>query len=91
MSTIASIISWIVFGLIIGALARFLMPGRQNMSLLMTCGLGIVGSFVGGAISQLLFGGGAGWVNPSGWIMSLLGAVLVLWIYTKTATRRGHA
>lgn len=81
-----SIIGWIIFGLIIGALARLLVPGRQDMGLLKTTLLGIAGSFVGGFLASLLFGGDAGF-QAAGWIGSLLGAVLVLVI----AIRLGRA
>lgn len=81
-----SIIGWIIFGLIIGALARLLVPGRQDMGLLKTTLLGIAGSFVGGFLGSLLFGGDAGF-QAAGWIGSLLGAVLVLVI----AIRLGRA
>lgn len=78
------LIGWILFGLIVGALARFVYPGRQDLGLLQTTLLGVVGSFIGGFIGFLLFGGSA--FQPSGWIGSILGAVVVLVI----ATRRGR-
>lgn len=82
-----SIISWLVFGLVVGAIARLLLPGRQGMSWLMTAVLGIVGSFAGGAISWLLFGTPDGTVNPAGWIMSVVGAIIVLLLYTRFAAK----
>ena len=85
---IASLISWLVFGLIVGAIARFLMPGSQSMGWLMTIVLGIVGSFAGGALSALIFGTSAGVVQPSGWIMSILGALIVLFAYTKLVAKK---
>lgn len=84
-----SIISWLVFGLVVGAIARFLLPGRQSMSWLMTALLGIAGSFAGGAVSWLIFGTPDGTVNPAGWIMSIVGAILVLLLYTRLAGPRG--
>jgi uncharacterized membrane protein YeaQ/YmgE (transglycosylase-associated protein family) len=87
MSTVFSIIGWIVFGFIVGVLARFLVPGKQNMSWLMTAVLGIVGSFVGGGISWLIWGNPAGQYNPAGWIMSIVGAILVVVIYSRVAAR----
>ena len=60
-----NIISWIVFGGIIGAIARFLMPGKQNLGLPLTIGLGIAGSFAGGFIGSLIWSGGG--IQPSGW------------------------
>ena len=81
--SLMGIISWCVFGLVIGAIARFLMPGRQNMGLFLTMVLGIVGSFAGGFLSSLIFGGSDNLVNPAGWIMSIVGALIVLFIYGK--------
>lgn len=85
---VSSIIGWIIFGLIIGAIARFILPGKQSMSMIVTTLLGIAGSFAGGALSHLLFGGGAGWGEPSGWIMSILGAVILLAIYSYAMARK---
>ena len=79
------IIGWCIFGLIVGAIARFLMPGRQHMSLLLTMVLGIVGSFAGGFISAVLFRSSESLVNPAGWIMSIVGALIVLFAYGKIA------
>jgi uncharacterized membrane protein YeaQ/YmgE (transglycosylase-associated protein family) len=83
--SLMGVIGWCVFGLIVGAIARFLMPGRQQMSMLVTMALGIVGSFAGGFISTLLFGGSDSLVNPAGWIMSVVGALIVLFAYGKFA------
>lgn len=76
-------LSWLVFGLIVGVIARFLLPGRQQMSLLVTAIVGIAGSFVGGGLSWLLFGGREGAVSPAGLIMSTVGAIVVLLLYGK--------
>ena len=83
MGTIGSVISWLVFGLIVGAIARLLVPGRQSMGWLMTIVLGIVGSMVGGAISWLLFDTPDGTVNPASWLMSIAGAVIVVLLYIR--------
>jgi uncharacterized membrane protein YeaQ/YmgE (transglycosylase-associated protein family) len=83
--TLGGIIGWCVFGLVIGAIARFLMPGRQHMGILMTIVLGIVGSFAGGLIASL-FSGSSDWsANPAGWIMSIVGALVVLFVYSHIA------
>jgi uncharacterized membrane protein YeaQ/YmgE (transglycosylase-associated protein family) len=87
MGTVISIINWIVFGLIVGALARFVLPGKQDMSIVMTILLGVLGSFLGGTISRLIFGAGEGFIQPSGWIMSILGAVIALLIYSAMKTK----
>lgn len=75
------IIGWAIFGLIVGAIARLLYPGRQDLGLLKTTLLGVAGSFVGGAIGFLIFGGTL--FQASGWIGSIVGAVLVLAIATR--------
>jgi len=83
MGAILNVISWLVFGLIVGAIARFLMPGRQDMTWLATALLGIAGSLVGGAVSWLIFGGQQGTINPAGWILSILGAIAVIFAYSR--------
>jgi uncharacterized membrane protein YeaQ/YmgE (transglycosylase-associated protein family) len=89
MGTVFHIIGWALFGLIVGAIARFLVPGKHPMSWLMTALLGVVGSFVGGGISWLIWGNPEGTYNPGGWIMSIVGAIIVVVIYTwMTKARR---
>lgn len=80
-----SIISWLVFGLVIGAIARFLVPGRQPMGWVLTILLGIIGSMAGGFLTNLFMGSPSGEVNPAGFIMSVVGAVVVLAIYVAIA------
>ena len=86
---IGLIISLIVIGLIAGALARLIVPGRQNISILMTIVLGIVGSFVGGFLGFLIFQHDPmeGFVQPAGIIGSIIGAIIVLFLYTRFAGR----
>jgi uncharacterized membrane protein YeaQ/YmgE (transglycosylase-associated protein family) len=86
---INAILTWIVFGAIVGIIARFLMPGRDPMSWVATIVLGIVGSFVGGYLAQLLFAGSAALPPPSaGWLGSIIGAIVVLWIYRYSQGRK---
>jgi uncharacterized membrane protein YeaQ/YmgE (transglycosylase-associated protein family) len=87
------IVSIIVIGLIAGALARLIVPGRQNLSIGMTLLLGIVGSFVGGFLGRLLFGAdaGEGFFQPAGIIGSIIGAVIVLLIFIAVTNRRTAA
>ena len=54
MGALLTVLGWAIFGLIAGAIARFVLPGRQSMGWLMTMILGVVGSFVGGGLSYLL-------------------------------------
>ena len=75
-----SLIWMLVVGLIVGALARYFYPGAVAMGWLGTILLGIVGSLVGGFIGSLFSRGRAGF-QPAGIIMSVIGAVLVLWLY----------
>jgi uncharacterized membrane protein YeaQ/YmgE (transglycosylase-associated protein family) len=83
------IVSLIVIGLIAGAVARLLIPGRQDLGVLMTILLGIIGSFVGGFLGYLIFHKDAhdGFFQPAGIIGSIIGAVLVLLIYTRGGQR----
>jgi uncharacterized membrane protein YeaQ/YmgE (transglycosylase-associated protein family) len=69
---------FIVFGLVVGLLARALMPGRQSMGLGMTTLLGIAGSFIGGFIGALLTDSRVGDFNTAGMIGSILGAMVLL-------------
>jgi uncharacterized membrane protein YeaQ/YmgE (transglycosylase-associated protein family) len=86
---LTSIVTWIIFGAIVGVVARFLMPGRDSMGWIPTIVLGIVGSFVGGWLAQLLFQGSAALPPPSaGWIGSIVGAIIVLAVYRYTQGRR---
>ena len=86
------IVSIIIVGLIAGALARLIVPGQQNMSILATIVLGIVGSFVGGFLGYLLFHHGAGgFFQPAGIIGSVIGAIIVLLIWTRVGGRRSVA
>lgn len=84
------VVTLLIVGLVAGAIARLLVPGRQHMSVLMTIVLGIVGSFVGGFLGYLLFGkdSSEGWVQPAGLIGSVIGAVIVLLLWTQVGDRR---
>jgi uncharacterized membrane protein YeaQ/YmgE (transglycosylase-associated protein family) len=83
------IVSLILVGLIAGALARLLVPGKQNLSIPMTIVLGIVGSFVGGFLGYLLFHKDSqnGFFQPSGIIGSVIGSVIVLLVWMRVGER----
>jgi len=85
METFGVILSWMLFGVVAGAIARFLVPGRQSIGMVATMMLGVVGSLVGGGLTWLVTGNP---MEPAGWIMSILGAVIVLAIAVKTSSRR---
>ena len=86
---IGFIITLVVVGLIAGALARLVVPGRQNISIPMTILLGIIGSFVGGFLANLIFHGDLS-LKPSSWIGSIIGAVIALLVYNAVTGRRSH-
>jgi uncharacterized membrane protein YeaQ/YmgE (transglycosylase-associated protein family) len=90
---ITFIIGLIVIGLIAGALARFLVPGRDPMSIGATIALGIVGSFVGGFLADVLFRDDTAdrGLSPAGLLGSVIGAVIVLLVYNAVTNRRVHA
>lgn len=83
MGAIFNVVSWLVFGLVVGAIARLLMPGRQSMSWLSTSLLGIAGSLIGGVVSWLIFGNPEGTINAAGWIFSILGAIAAMVLYGR--------
>src|SRR5690606_2656791 len=76
-SMIMSILGWILFGLVAGAIARLLHPGEDRMGWVGTLLLGVTGSLVGGAIAWL-FRLGASPYEPAGWILSIIGAIILL-------------
>jgi uncharacterized membrane protein YeaQ/YmgE (transglycosylase-associated protein family) len=81
MNSLGAIISWAVFGLVIGLIARMLYPGRQPMGFIATMALGIGGSLLGGFIAYLFgFRPEDGPFSGSGWIMSIVGALIVVWL-----------
>ena len=75
----------LIIGLIVGALARFFYPGAVNMSWVATMVLGVVGSLIGGVIGSLFSRGKAGF-QPAGLILSVIGAMIALWVYLNYMT-----
>jgi len=82
-----SLIWWLIIGLIAGALARLIMPGRDPMGIVMTIILGIVGSFLGGVIGMAIWRNDNNGFQPAGLLLSILGAIIVLWIYRMIKSR----
>lgn len=72
------IIGFLAFGLVVGAVARLIKPGRQNLSLLMTLLLGVVGSVIGGVVANLLGTGSITELNMLGAIVAIIAAVLLI-------------
>lgn len=83
-----SFIWWIIIGLVAGALARLVMPGKDPMGILGTIVLGIIGSIIGGFVSTLIWRPETGF-HPAGLLLSLLGAIFALWIWRMIQSRRG--
>ena len=78
-------IATIIVGFIVGVLAKFLHPGKDNLGFIMTSLLGIGGAFLAGVVGQTM-----GWYEvgqPAGWIASTLAAVVILVIYTSVIKR----
>jgi len=80
-----TILGWILFGLIVGLVAKLVMPGHDPGGIVMTTGLGIVGAMLGGFVGRLLGFYKAG--EGAGYIMATLGAVLILFVYRRMAVR----
>ncbi len=91
--SIGSVFSWILCGLVVGGLARLLVPGRQRMSLAMTALLGIVGALLGGFLYSIIRGPSVqpfslATHNWYGWIVATLGAMLVVWVYPQVYPKK---
>ena len=79
---IFNIIGWIIFGLIVGAIAKFLVPGNDSNNIITTILLGIAGSFIGGFLGNLLFSKkGENHARYGGWILSIVGAIILQLLY----------
>jgi len=86
------ILGWLILGLIAGAIAKAILPGRQGGGWVITLVLGVVGAILGGWIGSVIFGGGLGdFFDLRTWLLAILGAVIVLLIYGAVAGRRTRA
>ena len=80
------ILGWIVFGLVVGAIAKLLMPGRDPGGIIVTMLLGIVGAVLGGFVGRSL--GLYGPEDSAGFLMAIVGAIVVLLLYRVLVGRR---
>ena len=83
-----NLIGQILFGLVVGAIAKLLMPGRDPGGIVVTAIIGMLGALIGTLFGRALWGGAD---YSAGWITSILGALLLLWIYRAVVTRRARA
>jgi uncharacterized membrane protein YeaQ/YmgE (transglycosylase-associated protein family) len=82
------ILSWIVFGFIVGLIARAIMPGRQPMGFVMTILLGVAGSFIGGLVASVITGHPVADFHAAGVIGSILGALALMFLAGGVFARR---
>jgi uncharacterized membrane protein YeaQ/YmgE (transglycosylase-associated protein family) len=80
------ILSWIVFGLVVGIIAKLLMPGRDPGGFIVTILLGIAGALLGGFVGRAM--GFYGPNESAGWLMSIVGAIVLLLLYRLMVGRR---
>lgn len=86
---VSTFIAAIVAGCIVGPLARLILPGRQNLSVIMTIVLGAVGALLGVFIGSLLFDYEGGLLNPLGLLLGVIGALIVVLGYGAITGGRG--
>jgi uncharacterized membrane protein YeaQ/YmgE (transglycosylase-associated protein family) len=85
---IINIIGFLIFGLVVGAIARLLKPGKDALSLVATLGLGVVGSLIGGLVASLLGTGGVFELNFLGATVAIVAAVALLFFAENRAVAR---
>ena len=78
-----SILLFLLFGFVVGLIARALVPGNQNLGIIKTTALGAVGSFVGGLLGNLISGNPLGTMHSAGWIGSIIGAIVLLAVFGR--------
>ncbi|MHA7282645.1 GlsB/YeaQ/YmgE family stress response membrane protein [Arthrobacter sp. TMS2-4] len=84
------IIGWLILGLIAGAIAKLILPGRQGGGWIITLVLGVVGALLGGFIGSAIFGVGVdSFFSLSTWLLAIGGALIVLVIYGAVTGRKG--
>ena len=77
------ILGWIFFGLIVGIVAKLLMPGRDPGGFIVTVAIGVVGALIGGFLGRALGIYHEG--DPVGFVMAVVGSIILLWIYRRTS------
>ena len=80
-----SVLGWIIFGLIVGVVGKLLMPGKDPGGFIATVAIGIVGALICGFLG--LFVGMYGEIDPVGFVMDVVGAIVFLWLYRLLARR----
>ncbi len=83
------ILSWAILGLIAGALAKWIMPGKDPGGIVVTMLIGIAGAMIGGFLATLLGAGGVSGMNFRSIVVAVVGALILLWIYRKVQAKKG--
>ena len=83
------IIAWAILGLIAGAIAKAIMPGKDPGGIIVTMLIGIVGAFLGGFVGNMITGNGLNGFSLWSILLAILGSLLLLWIYRATTRHRG--
>jgi uncharacterized membrane protein YeaQ/YmgE (transglycosylase-associated protein family) len=86
-----NILAFAVFGLVVGLIARAIMPGKQSMGLIATSLLGMLGSFVGGMVGSLVYGGRLFELHAAGVVGSIFGAIVLMFLVGAGSRRGLHA
>ena len=82
------ILAWVILGLIAGAIAKFLMPGKDPGGFVVTILIGIVGAFLGGFLGNMITGSGLNGFSLWSILLAVVGSLLLLWIYRMTTRSR---
>jgi uncharacterized membrane protein YeaQ/YmgE (transglycosylase-associated protein family) len=82
------VVGFLVAGLVIGALARLVMPGKQNLSIVLTLVLGVIGSVIGGVIANLLGTGDIWELNILGFVVAVIASVALLAVAERSGLAR---
>lgn len=73
------VLGWIIFGLVVGIVGKLIMPGKDPGGLIATVAIGVIGALIGGFLGRLV--GMYGEEDPVGFVMAVIGAILLLWLY----------